>query len=90
MNIKFPHQPGPMGLGGLYADSQESGNFLTGLSFADELKNLALPRGKWIGRQACFGQKRFHNRAGNTRAEINLSATDLLNGVEKVSGRLLL
>jgi hypothetical protein len=73
MDIKFPHQPGPMRLSRLYADSQERSNFFTRLAFADKLKNLAFPRGKWIRWKCRFGQKRLYNRAGNTGAKINLS-----------------
>lgn len=90
MNIQFPHQPGTMRLSGLYADSEKRRNLLARLAFADELKDLALSRGERIRRKWRLGQKRLHNRARNARAKVDLSATDLLNGVNQVSGRLIL
>jgi hypothetical protein len=44
MDVQFLHDSRPMRLGGLDADSQEFGGFLSSLSFRNELEELSLSR----------------------------------------------
>src|SRR3989442_1208602 len=43
VDVGFPHDPGPVGLGGLEADPLELGDLFPGLALLDQLEDLALP-----------------------------------------------
>ena len=71
MDVELAHEPRPVRLRCFYADSQLHRNIFGGLSFADQLKDLALARGEGVRRYIGFRQISVHDRARYAGAQIN-------------------
>src|SRR3989454_3396717 len=63
VDVGFPHDPGPVRLGGLEADPLELGDLFRGLALRDQLEDLALPRRQRVGRHLRFGQVRLDRKS---------------------------
>src|SRR2546427_3518428 len=65
VDVGFPHDPGPVRLGGLEADPLELGDLFRGLALRDQLEDLALPRRQRVGRHLRLGQVRLDDGLGD-------------------------
>ncbi len=90
VDIQFLHEPHPMRFSRFDTDTQNAGSIFRGFSFGNQLQHLTLADRQGIRWPIGFGPVGFHHRARNSRAKIELTAGDLLDGMDEVTCNLIL
>jgi len=90
VDIQFLHEPHPMRFSRFDTDTQNAGSIFRGFSFGNQLQHLTLADRQGIRWPIGFGPIGLHHRARNSRAKIELTAGDLLNGMDEVTCNLIL